>query len=84
MWKADKNAHKGLDYNLRENAHKGPAGDGTSPGRKPGQGMGRGFDDWMAERGEIYTSGTTKQAKIVWRLILRERGANENMNGLVR
>ena len=74
MWKADKNAHKS------------PAGDGTSPppGRKPGQGMGRGFDDWMAERGEIYTSGTTKQAKIVWQLILRERGANENMNGLVR
>jgi len=35
---------------------------------------GEAFDEWMAERGEIYKPGTTKQAKLAWRRLLRERG----------
>ena len=35
---------------------------------------GRAFDQWIAERGEIYKPSTTKQAKIAWKRLLRERG----------
>jgi hypothetical protein len=35
---------------------------------------GEAFDEWLAERGEIYKLGTTKQAKLAWQRLLRERG----------
>ena len=34
---------------------------------------GEAFDEWMAERGRKYKPSTTKQAKITWRRLLRDK-----------
>ena len=51
-----------------------PQGCGINYGYTRDKVWGEAFEEWMAERGRKFKPSTTKQAKIAWRRLLRERG----------